>query len=152
MSLNRDKCKILNFYRSKNPITHQYTINGVPLDTVTRYLYLRVELSSNLNWSLHIEYIIGKANRSLGFIRRNLYSCPESVKSQAYLTLVRPPEACGTHILKALSWYWMSPAACHQICEKLLRAGTRHSHKPPERFELAFFRTETQNDATYCHV
>ena len=90
MSLNHDKCKILNIYRSKNPITHQYTMNGVPLDTVTHRPYLRVELSFNLNWSFHIENIIGKANRSLGFIRRNLYSCTESVKSQAYLTLVRP--------------------------------------------------------------
>ena len=41
------------------------------------------------------------------------------------------------HTQKALSRYWRSPAACRQICaEKLLRAGTRHSHKPPERFEL----------------
>ena len=90
MSLNPDKCKTLNVYRSKNPITHQYMMNGVPLDTVSHHRYLGVELSSNLDWSLHIENIIGKANRSLGFIRRNLYSCPESVKSQAYLTLVRP--------------------------------------------------------------
>ena len=45
-----------------------------------------------------------------------------------------------------------NPAACRQICEKLLRAEIRHSHKPPERFKLAFFRTETQNYATYCHV
>ena len=90
MSLNRDKCKILNVYRSKNPGTHQYTMNGVPLDTVTHHSFLGVKLSSNLNWSFHIENIIGKANRSFGFIRRNLYSFPESVESQVYLTLVRP--------------------------------------------------------------
>ena len=35
-------------------------------------------------------YIIGKANRSLGFIRKNLSKCPENVKQQAYLALVRP--------------------------------------------------------------
>jgi len=90
MSLSRDKCKILNVYRLKNPLIHQYTMNGIPLDTVTHYPYLGVELSSNLNWSFHIENIIGKANRSLGFIRRNLYFCPESVKIEAYFTLVRP--------------------------------------------------------------
>ena len=90
MSLNRDKCKILNAYRSKIPIIHHYTLNGVPLESVSHHPYLGVELSSNLNWSFHIENIIGKANRSFGFIKRNLYSCPESVKSQAYLSLVRP--------------------------------------------------------------
>ena len=90
MSLNRDKCKILNVYRSKNPIIHRYPLNGVPLESVSHHPYLGVELSTNLNWSFHIENIVGKANQSLGFIRRNLYSCPESVKSQAYLTLVNP--------------------------------------------------------------
>ena len=72
-------------------------MNGAPLDSVSHHPYLRVELPSNLNWSFHIGTIIGKANRSLGFIRHNLYSCPENVKSQAYLTLVHPsPEyACS---------------------------------------------------------
>ena len=31
-----------------------------------------------------------KANRSLGFLRRNLSSCPEGVKEAAYKALVRP--------------------------------------------------------------
>ena len=68
------------------------------------------KLSSNLNWSFHIENIIGKANRSLGFIRRNLYSCPESVKSQAYLTLVRPclEDACSV-------WDPHTQKHCHDI-------------------------------------
>ena len=110
VSLNRNKCKILNVYRSKNPITHQYIMNGVPLHTVTHYPYLGVELSSNLNWSFHIENIIGKANRSLGFIRRNLYSCPESVKSQAYLTLFCPclEYACSV-------WDPHTQKHCHDI-------------------------------------
>ena len=90
MSFNCDKCKILRVYRSRNPLIHQYTMNGTPLDSVSRQPYLGVELFSNLNWSFHIENTIGKANRPLGFIRRNLYSCPENVKSQANLTLVRP--------------------------------------------------------------
>ena len=99
MSLNCDKCKILRVYRSRNPIIHQYTMNRTLLDSVSHHPYLGVELSSNLNWSLHIENIIGKANRSLGFIRRNLHSCSESVKSHAYLTLVR-------HCLKYACSVW----------------------------------------------
>ena len=34
--------------------------------------------------------IVGRANRSLGFVKRNLNKCPEEVKKQAYYTLVRP--------------------------------------------------------------
>ena len=65
-------------------------MNGTPLDSVSHRPFLGDELSSNLNWSFHIENIKGKANWSLGFITRNLHSCPENVKSQAYITLVRP--------------------------------------------------------------
>ena len=39
---------------------------------------------------VQIAGIIGKANRSFGFIRRNLNKHPENVKEQAYRALVRP--------------------------------------------------------------
>ena len=51
-------------------------------------MYLGVELSSDLNWDVHIAGIIDKANRFLGFIRRNLTKCPENVKEEAYLALL----------------------------------------------------------------
>lgn len=131
-------------------------MNGIPLESVSHHPYLRIELSSNLNWSFHIENIIGKANRSLGFIRRNLYSCPESVKSQAYLTLVRP---CLEYVCSV--WDPHTQKRCQDIegvqrraarsVKKLLCARTRYSYKPPERSELALIRTETQNSETYYH-
>ena len=34
--------------------------------------------------------MVSKANRTLGFVTRNLYSCPRHVKESAYRTLVRP--------------------------------------------------------------
>ena len=52
--------------------------------------YLGVELTRDLNWNKHISNIVGKANRSLGFVRRNLSNCPEEIKKQAYYALVRP--------------------------------------------------------------
>ena len=45
------------------------------------------------SWAIQWSKLLGlwqKANRSLGVIRRNLIKCPENVKEQAYLTLVRP--------------------------------------------------------------
>ena len=45
------------------------------------------------SWAIQWSKLLGlwqKANRSLGVIRRNLSKCPENVKEQAYLTLVRP--------------------------------------------------------------
>ena len=37
-----------------------------------------------------ISNVCTKANRSLGFLRRNLYSCPPDAKEAAYKGLVRP--------------------------------------------------------------
>ena len=110
MSFNCDTWKILRVYWTRNPIVHQYTMNRTPLDSVSQHPYLGVELSSNLNWSSHIENIIGKANRSPGFIRCNLYSCPENVKSRAYITLVCPclEYACSV-------WDPHTQKHCHNI-------------------------------------
>ena len=55
------------------------------MEAVDHHKYLGVELSSDLNWDVHIAGMIGKANRSVGFKRRNLNKCPENVKEQAYL-------------------------------------------------------------------
>lgn len=81
MSFNAKKCTILRVSCSRSPVEFQYTNHGEPLQTVDHSKYLGVELSSDLNWDVHIAGIIGKANRSLGFIsRRNLNKCPEHVK------------------------------------------------------------------------
>ena len=39
-----------------------------------------------------------KANRTLGFLRRNLYSCPPDVKEAAYKGLVRPVLKNGSSV------------------------------------------------------
>ncbi|XP_072042916.1 uncharacterized protein [Amphiura filiformis] len=41
--------------------------------------------------------MVSKANRTLGFIKRNLYSCSKEIKNLAYKSLVRPRlEYCGS--------------------------------------------------------
>ena len=90
MSFNADKCSILRIYRCHNPIEHHYKIGGQELTTVQHHPYLGVELTGDLNWNNHISNIVGKANRTLGFVRRNLSNCPEEIKKHAYYALVRP--------------------------------------------------------------
>ena len=54
------------------------------------HIDLGVELEEHLSWKIHIEQVCAKANKSLGFLRRNLSRCSKEVKTQAYLSLVRP--------------------------------------------------------------
>ena len=51
--------------------------------------YLGVTLTSELNWSTHIDITTNKANSTLGFLRRNLRYSPKSLKELSYMSLVR---------------------------------------------------------------
>ena len=53
--------------------------------------YLGVNISNNLSWTPHVDYIVKKANQKPGFLRRNLRGSPVSSKCLAYTSLVR----CG---------------------------------------------------------
>ena len=79
MKFNITKCKSLSITRKKNPILHQYSMNGQQIEAVRRHPYLGVKVTHNLNWSNHIHKITTKANRSLGFVKRNIKKCPEQI-------------------------------------------------------------------------
>ena len=51
-------------------------------------------------------YVCTKANRTLRFVRRKLYSCPQEVKEAAYKGLVRPVLDYGSSV-------WDTPPQPH---------------------------------------
>ena len=90
LKFNLDKCYVLKVTRSNSPKQHKYTLGTHTLQETKTHTYLGVELSGDLKWTNHINRITAKANRALGFIRRNLHPCPQDLKVTAYQTLVRP--------------------------------------------------------------
>ena len=42
-----------------------------------------------MRWNTHVSNICTKSNRTLGFLRRNLYACSQEVKEAAYKGLMR---------------------------------------------------------------
>jgi hypothetical protein len=60
--------------------------------SVIRAIFLLVESDGNSSCSSNeqVQKVVAKGNKALGFIRRNVGSCPAEVKKQAYLALVRP--------------------------------------------------------------
>ena len=90
MTFHPAKYFILRVTRKKTPIIENYEMMGHILSTVHQYPYLGVELSEDLGWEPHINKAISKANKVLGFLRRNIGKCSQDIKEKAYLTLVRP--------------------------------------------------------------
>ena len=60
--------------------------------------YLGVTITNDLKWNTHISNICTKANRTLGFLRRTLFSCPQNVKEAAYKGMVRPILEYGSSV------------------------------------------------------
>ena len=106
MTFHPAKCYILRVSIKKNPIITNYEMLGQQLETVHQYPYLGVELSEDLAWEPHINKVISKANRTLGFLRRNIYKCPQDIKAHTYISLVR------SHLEYALS-VWDPLRKCH---------------------------------------
>ena len=90
MNFNVKKCFKLLVTRKAETSHNKYTMKGKTLADVPNNPYLGIEFQSNLKWDIHINNIVSKANKILGFLRRNLSHCPAHVKAQAYFTLVRP--------------------------------------------------------------
>ena len=72
MEFNSDKCEVLRVTRKKSMIHHDYTLHGKVLRSVTSARYLGVQLSHDLKWNSHISNVTAKADRTLGFLKRNL--------------------------------------------------------------------------------
>ena len=90
MHFHPDKCQTLHITRKRAPLNCQYHLHGHTLHSVQEAKYLGVTITEDLNWATHIANIASKANRTLGFLRRNLKVGSKKIKEQAYNTLVRP--------------------------------------------------------------
>jgi hypothetical protein len=90
----------------------EYRLRQNLLTSVDSYLYLEVNISSDVRWSTHIDSICAKATGTLNLIRRHIYRCPTESKSFVHTALVGHTSSLqpvlGTHIQPntALNWEW----------------------------------------------
>jgi hypothetical protein len=86
MRFNASKCYALP---TKTTSSYFYKLNGEVLEHVEQNPYLGIQISSNLKWGVHITQMCKKAGSTLGFLRRNLRSCPPQCRRLAYISLLR---------------------------------------------------------------
>jgi hypothetical protein len=70
MQLNLGKCKSMSLTRSRFTRHFQYELSGHGSGSVDSICDLGVVLDSKLNFTSHIDYLVVKVSRMLGYIRR----------------------------------------------------------------------------------
>ncbi|MES9904902.1 MAG: reverse transcriptase family protein [Sedimenticola sp.] len=92
MKFNASKCHTLRVtnHQPHTRLILNYKLHDQVLESVSSAKYLGLTFADSLSWSSHIHNVTSKANRTLGFLRRNLAFAPRSTRDVAYKTLVRP--------------------------------------------------------------
>ena len=121
MNFNPSKCNTMRANGSKEPPKiRDYFLHGQKLENTKSSKYLGVTITEELKWTEHVDLIVAKANRSVGFLRRNFSSCTAKAKSTTYSTMVRP-------VLEYASSVW-DPVLKSDInkIEKVQRSAARY--------------------------
>ena len=71
MSFHTEKCQLLRVTKKKKQIITNYLIHGKNLTQTNNAKYLGVTINDKLSWNPHIDEVIKKSNKTLGFINRN---------------------------------------------------------------------------------
>ena len=90
MEFNPNKCQVLHITRSKKPVMSGYFMHNQKLESVDAAKYLGVSISKDLSWNTYISNITTSANRTSGFVKRNVLTKNKDIKTMAYNSLVRP--------------------------------------------------------------
>ena len=91
LSFNEMKCKQQRVTRKVKPITSTFTLNDQQLRTTDIERDLGVCVTSNLTWKVQVYQQATKANKMLGYIRRNTMFVTSTAprRTLIYLALVR---------------------------------------------------------------
>ena len=90
MTFNTKKSKVMRISLKRNPVERSYSLNSKPLQLSEAEKDLGVWITENLTWSRQVTEVYMKANKLLGFIRRNSRSIKSTqIRRSIYLALVR---------------------------------------------------------------
>jgi hypothetical protein len=70
ITISIPKCQCISFTRKKKPITYNYNFNSIAIERVELVRDLGVWLDSKMSFSDHIDNIVRRSYRNLGFVMR----------------------------------------------------------------------------------
>ena len=80
----------MNITRCRTVLPSQYQLHGHTPSTETEAKYPGVKITADLRWDARITDVCNEANKTLGFLRRNIKTSNERLKNAAYQVIVRP--------------------------------------------------------------
>ena len=86
MSFHLEKCQLIRVTKKKKKIITNYLIHGENLTQTNNAKYLGVTINDKLSWNPHIDEVIKKSNKTLGFIKRNFYKCNKNIKLKSHIS------------------------------------------------------------------
>ena len=89
MEFTPGKFQVIHITHSKSHVKSRYFMHNQELESVDAAKYLGVTISKDLSWNTHINNITSTANKTLGFVKRNVVTRNKDIKTMAY-SLVRP--------------------------------------------------------------
>ena len=105
MKFHPDKCQVLAITKKKTTKKKNYYLHDHTLEHVPSAKYLGIIITSDLKWESHVTNISQKANKTIGFLKRNLIYL--TVKSKK--KLISP--------LYDLRWSMLAQSRIH-ICRR----------------------------------
>ena len=99
MEFKPSKCQVLHIIRFRKPIMSRNFMHNQEFESVDATKYLGVNISRDLSWKTHINNITARANRTLGFVKRNVQTNKnKDIRTLAYNSLVRPQVEYGSGV------------------------------------------------------
>ena len=89
MMFHPDKCLVMNISKKRHPSKFTYSLHNTDLKTTDTAKYLGIIISQDMKWTKHITQTCSRANRALGFIKRNVKIRSSRIKEKLYKSLVR---------------------------------------------------------------
>ena len=107
LKLNVKKCKVMRFFKLNSPVIYSYNIDNLKLEEVILINDLGIIFDKYLSFNMHIDNIVVKSFRMLGFIKRN---CRHIEDTKAILTLYN---SLVRSILEYGPVIWAPTYQCH---------------------------------------